>query len=237
MKIPLSFLAVSILSAQIAFAQNSAPQAGAATPAADESRFAQGAILRAELDKTIDAKKAKPGDPVLAKTMDELRSESQLIAPKGAKIVGHIVQAAPHQGESPSTLAIAFDKLELANGSAIPLKVVVQAAAKFETANLAAYDSAGGASIPAGSGGAPNGRGSGGSMSPGMGTGSGAPPSPGATNNPAISGARSISPNAQGVEGISGVSLSVGAAQESIFSSPKHNVKLESGTQMILRAE
>jgi hypothetical protein len=32
-----------------------------------------------------------------------------------------------------------------------------------------------------------------------------------------------------------GVSLSTGAAEDSLLSSQKHNVKLDSGTQMILR--
>jgi hypothetical protein len=34
---------------------------------------------------------------------------------------------------------------------------------------------------------------------------------------------------------MSGVSLSTGATQDSVLTSQKHNVKLDSGTQMILR--
>jgi hypothetical protein len=41
--------------------------------------------------------------------------------------------------------------------------------------------------------------------------------------------------NAQGAIGMSGVSLTAGAAQDSVLSSNKHNIKLESGMQMILR--
>jgi hypothetical protein len=231
-------LLISVFLIATSLAQSSAPQAGAAPNAApaEEARFAEGTILRAELEKTIDAKKAKPGDPVVARTIDELRSESQVIAPKGVRIFGHVVEAAPRQGESPSTLGIAFDKMELGKGSEIPLKAVIQAAAKFESANLVAADS-GGYSAPA-SGGAPSGR-TGGGMPPAMGTGTGGAPNSGAAANPgaAPSEARSIAPNAQGVTGISGVSLSIGAAQDSVFTSPKHNVKLEGGTQMILKVQ
>jgi len=44
-----------------------------------------------------------------------------------------------------------------------------------------------------------------------------------------------LTPNAKGVVGISGLSLSTGSAQDSLLTSQKHNVKLDSGTQMILR--
>jgi hypothetical protein len=85
--------------------------------------------------------------------------------------------------------------------------------------------------------------------SPGRGAYGGTTPNPGGTmpgnaNNPgpaaqdasqtaAINGR--LTPDAQGVVGMSGLSLSTGAAQDSLLSSPKHNVKLDSGTQMILR--
>ncbi len=60
-----------------------------------------------------------------------------------------------------------------------------------------------------------------------------AAPIPDTTTGPATNGR--LSPNAQGVVGISGLSLSTGAAQDSLLTSPKHNVKLDGGTQMILR--
>jgi len=237
MKTLLPFLLLSSLLTAISPAQT--PQSSpAANSAPEQARFAEGTVLRAQLDKTIDTKKAKAGDPILAKTMDELRSGSQLIAPKGAKIFGHVVASAPHQGESPSTLSVAFDKMELANGTEVPLKAVIQAVAKFETASPAGYGSSGGYSAPAPAGGAPSGRSG---MTPGVGNGTNAAPSPGPP--PADAGAApvpssgSISPNAEGVMGMSGVSLSIGAAQESVLTSPKHNVKLEGGTQMILKTE
>jgi hypothetical protein len=56
---------------------------------------------------------------------------------------------------------------------------------------------------------------------------------PDPTSGSATSGR--LTPNAEGVVGISGLSLSTGAAQDSLLTSPKHNVKLDGGTQMILR--
>ena len=46
-----------------------------------------------------------------------------------------------------------------------------------------------------------------------------------------------LSPNAKGVVGISGASLSTDNSLGSVISSQKHNVKLESGMQMILRIQ
>jgi hypothetical protein len=54
---------------------------------------------------------------------------------------------------------------------------------------------------------------------------------------PTQGAAGNISPNAQGVIGMSGVSLSAGPTQDSVLTSEKHTVKLESGTQMILRVQ
>jgi hypothetical protein len=196
------------------------------------SRFAPGTKLRAQLDKTIDAKKVKPGDPVLAKTMDDLESGGKIVAPRGLKIVGHVVAASPHEKGSASRLEIAFDKLDL-GGTEVPMKATVQALAKpVSNAPMASEDTG-----PPQSG-VPMGPGSRG----GMGQPGGAP-NAGTMGNPAgTAGATTpqsgqISLNAEGVLGIPELSLAPGPSQDSVLTSEKHNVKLESGTQMILRVE
>jgi hypothetical protein len=206
--------------------------------------FEPGTELRAELDKTVDAKKVKPGDAVHAKTLDELKSGTEVVAPRGAKIIGHVVAASPHEKETPSRLEIAFDKIELGNGSEIPMKATIQALERPVNNVATGADNAG---YPTGSNppmGAPNRSGGmvpGGITPGGMGQPTAAP-NPGNMGN--AGGARSrsasaggISPNAQGVAGISGVSLVPGPDQDSVLTSEKHNVKLESGTQMILRVQ
>jgi len=206
---------------------------------ASNERFAPGVTFRAELEKTIDAKKASPGDPVLAKTIDELKSGGQVIAPRGARIVGHVVAAAPHEKDSASHLEIAFDKLEVGNGSEIPMKATIQALARPVNYAPVGLDNMGqptGGSTPM----APGGR-SGGMVPAGTGQPAGAP-NPGNMGNAGGMPSQSspgggISPNAEGVTGMSGVSLSAGPSQDSVLTSEKHNVKLESGTQMVLRVQ
>lgn len=232
---------IMLLLAGTSFAQTSNAQpntAAAAEPNA--SRFALGSEIRVQLEKTVDAKKAKPGDPVLAKTMDELKSGTEVIAPRGAKVIGHVVAAAPHEKNSPSSLEIAFDKLEAGNGSEIPLKASIQALEKPAYSAPMPSDNTGGGQQ---AGNAPMGSASSrmGGMTPaGMGQPAGGsnpgyPGNPGTT--PSQSAPSNISPNAQGVIGMSGVSLSAGPAQDSVLTSEKHNVKLDSGTQMVLRTQ
>jgi len=217
-----------------------ATSAPAGTPLSQLSRFAPGTKLRVELDKTIDAKKAKPGDPVLAKTMDDLESGGKVVAPRGLKIVGHVVAASPHEKGSASRLEIAFDKLDLEHGGEVPMKATVQALAKpVSNAPMATQDTGPSTSgVPS----APSTRGGTGQGGGGMGQ-AGGTPNAGTMGNPtgSPSGASvpsgKISLNAEGVLGMPELSLAAGPAQDSILTSEKHNVKLETGTQMILRVE
>lgn len=234
------YLAVTaVLVSGVSLAQNSSPRQSAADqPAVTRMGFAPGTQLRAELDKTVDAKKVKPGDPVQAKTIDELKSGTEVLAPPGARIVGHVVAANPHQKDTASRLEIAFDKVELGNGSEIPMKATIQALAKPVTNVNTGGDYAG----PPVGGSAPMGAAGRGGMQPGGMGQPASPPNPGNMGSPGTTPTQNapsgpISFNAQGVQGMSGVSLSPGPAQDSVLTSEKHNVKLDSGTQMILRVQ
>ncbi len=218
-------------------APNNMPaQTSTAQPQTKMGGFAPGTELRAQLDKTVDAKKAKAGDPVVAKSMDEIKSGTEVVAPRGAKIIGHVVSASPHEKGSPSQLEIAFDKFDLANGSEVPLKAAIRAVQKPPNNELPpSADSGGGTN-----GGNPGAASSG--TPGGMGQRNTAPNSgeqaSTASNMPSSGPAtQSISRNAQGVTGFSGITLNPGPSQDTMFTSEKHNVKLDGGTQMVLRVE
>jgi hypothetical protein len=245
MKKLLNFALISVLLTGISLAQNSAQPSAASESQNTAFRLAPETILRVELAKSVDAKKAKVGDEVMAKTIDDFLSDkNEVLAPKGSRVLGHVAVVSPHQGESASTLGIAFDKIVLKNGTEVGLKASIQAIGPPESNAAAGNDNMG---APANSGGMSP------MSSPGRGAYGGTTPNPAGTmpgnvNNPgpaaqdasqntsqtaAINGR--LTPNAQGVVGMSGLSLSTGAAQDSLLSSAKHNVKLDSGTQMILR--
>lgn len=236
---------VALTAAPISFAQAVqpavAPLPQSTAPAHTQMRAAPGTDLRVELAKTVDAKKAKPGDPVLAKTVDELVAGKQVVSPRGTKIFGHVVSATPRKGDTPSILEIAFDKIELSAESQVPMKAVIQALSKpVEAANPGGNESgepAGGGSM----GSSPMGSPSGGRL------GGGSPPTASTPNNGGLGkensnpGATSASAsgriplNAQGVIGMSDVSLNSTPQGDTTITSQKHNVKLDSGTQMVLR--
>jgi hypothetical protein len=84
---------------------------------------------------TIDAGKAKPGDAVVAKTIQIVRLPEGQVLPKGASVVGHVVESrrftfdpTPYAVQQPSYLSIHFDKIVM-KGSEMPLNVFVRALA------------------------------------------------------------------------------------------------------------
>jgi hypothetical protein len=104
-----------------------APASVAPQPAGIEMHFTPGTLIRAELEKPIDANKAKVGDQVLARTTDDLNSTPPGLATQGCKILGQVVEVMPHQEDSASTLKVAFDKMILKNGSDMALPANIKA--------------------------------------------------------------------------------------------------------------
>src|SRR5215469_738723 len=92
--------------------------------------LASGTTIPATLTKPIDARKARPGDEVAAKTTADVRSESGVVIPRGSRLVGHVTDAkAKTNGDSQSALGIAFDHAVLRNGQQVPLNASIKALA------------------------------------------------------------------------------------------------------------
>jgi hypothetical protein len=242
MKKMLGCLVAGVWLTGVSFSQNAGqPQASGTAPASVAPQqsallmqFTPGTLIRAELERPIDAKKAKVGDQVLAKTTDDLNSTPPGLATKGCKIIGHVVEVVPHQGDSISTLKIVFDKMILKNGSDMPLPATIKAigfADQFDPATnsemITQMGNGPGVRTAPPTGGV-------------MGAGSGTPSQYGGERLPTGTSKNADAKlpfNAKGTIGMSGVELSAGPAQDSVLTSKKHNVKLENGMQMILRAD
>ncbi len=107
----------------------------------NSASLASGTTMNAALSRPVDAKKNKPGDPVMARTTQATQSDGQVVIPKGTQLVGHVSQAqARSKSQSESALGIVFDKAILKNGQQVPLNVTIQALA---TASTMASSSAG----------------------------------------------------------------------------------------------
>ena len=201
-------------------------------PSASDNSFkvAPGALIPAELVKSLDSKKVKEGDPVSAKVSMDLLSGGKIAIPRESKLVGHVTEAKGRgRGESESTLGVIFDGLILKNGQQVPLHAIVQAVGAPITSVAAGENeripTAGSPNVNAGGvyGGMPN---------PQMPRGSGSPQDSGPGN---VAKVQPLPPNATGVVGISGLTLRNISSVSSVLASEKKNVKLDSGTQLLLR--
>ena len=245
MRNQLLFIFGSAILTATCWAQN-APEASRGTAALQtqpQTRLPAGTVIPAELSKSVDAKKLKPGDKVEAKTSMDLLSHGQVVIPRNSKIVGHVTDAKPHSKESPhSKVAIAFDQIAIKDKQTLPMQAEIQAIGR---PLQSAAPQTGMAPMSEGAGMPPSG---GPGTSGPMGTGDPSPHAPQTTAQlPAgnASGASSpataamtapLAPTSKGVVGMDGVSLS-NRGQASVISSEKENVHLENGTQLILRTQ
>ncbi len=225
-------VAISLCDVQRASATPQADNTPAASSLSggDQTSGDEGAIRGAfptVLVKPLDSKKLKDGDQVVCQTTAVLHARSGMVIPSKSKVIGQVTEAkARSKGDSESSLAIAFDKIQLPNGKDLPFKGVLQAVAPSLGTNTGPDT---GAAAP---GTIPNGRGADMSTMP--------PPS----NGPALGNTGMhpqdhtgthplITSQSTGVLGIPNLQMDKG----SVLTSSGKEVKLDSGTQMLIRAE
>jgi hypothetical protein len=238
---------------------------GNAAGAGDASTvLSSGTTLQAELTKSVDAKKAKSGDQVTAKLTQDVKSNGKVVLHKGSKLVGHVTEAqAKDKQNAESKLGIAFDKAVLKGGQEVAFNSMIQALAPpaqgalsvagDESGNLGAGMGSGGGAMGGGrsAGAGPLGGSVGGVTSTagsavggvantaGSVTSSTAGAVNGSVNNTVGAAATGTFNSAtRGVVGMPGLALNTAAAssaQGSVISSASRNVKLDSGTQMVLQ--
>ena len=116
----------------------SATSAASAQNGQANASLGSGTAINAELTAPVDSKKAKPGDPVAARTTEPTKSNGKTVIPKGSKLVGHVTQASARaKGDSESAVGIVFDKAILKNGQEVPLNVAIQALASAQSTAVA----------------------------------------------------------------------------------------------------
>jgi len=222
-----------------------APQAGSTSaPGGAPTRIAPGSVIPVSLTKTIDAKKVKTGDEVVAKVTQDMKTNGgEVLVPKDTKVMGHVTEAQPrNKDQKESQVGIAFDRAVMKDGSAMQIPMSIQAIIGQQNDQNSSGSGSGETASPARGASA----GTTGSSRGGMG-GSAPASTPSAsagtadTPGDAQAGKSSrppITAQTEGVVGISDLKLSraaSNAADGSVVSSEKNNVKLESGTMMLLR--
>jgi hypothetical protein len=210
-----------------------------------------GAAIRASVTSSIDSKKIKPGDIVTARTVNAVKVDGQTVIPSGSKLVGHVTHAsARSKGDSFSSVGIVFDKALLKHGEEIPLSVSIQAIAspqQIATAASSAAEMDSGYMRAAGSA-SPSRPGTPSNMAPPAGSASGNVTNTVAntdTNNAtsgkgAVGGLDSngqLTVDSRGVFGLEGIGLAagtIGAEHSTVITSTGKEVRLDSGTQLLL---
>lgn len=218
------------------------------TTSTQPARIAAGSVIPVQLTKSVDAKKAKMGDEVDVRVTQDMKAQSgQVLMPKDTRIVGHVTEVQGRTKEQKeSQLGITFDHAVLKEGGDVPLPASIQAVIAPPSQNP---DNSGSGAAPSQAPSGGNSSAAGGSRPAMSGGGGSSPQAPasyptggdqsgGAANTPNSP----ITSSTQGVIGISNYKLSTpgdvtqgSSSRGSVVSSEKSNVKLESGTLMLLR--
>ncbi|MBZ5659914.1 MAG: hypothetical protein LAO08_05850 [Acidobacteriia bacterium] len=239
-----------------------AGSASASTNAGKNSAsIANGTKIDAALVKPLDAKRNKPGDPVEARTTQDVKQDGKVVLKKGTPLMGHVTQAqARADGQAQSQLGVVFDRAIPRKGEEVPFSATIQALAVAQSATTAAAGaddvmSSGGA-MGGMSGGARSGGGLVGGVASTAGATAGTVVNTSSTVSSATGGtlntvsrstgavggltsAGQLASNSSGVFGLQGLSLDSAASsatQGSMIVSSTKNVHLDSGTQMLLSA-
>jgi hypothetical protein len=235
--------------AAIALAGLFATEAAAQAPVPSETTgsaasLAGGTVLNAMLNSSIDSKKAKPGEQIIAHTTEAVKStDGRMILPNGTKIIGHVTQASARaNGQGQAMLAILFDKAVLKDKQEIPLNVVIQAIAAPAQSAPPAFNDSGRATAGAGSSAPSNNPSVSGSRGARP---EGTPPAdsyptgnPNATNGGESNSGGPLPANMKGVYGLDGVRISANANGEgTVLTSTAKNVHLDGGTRLLLTVQ
>ena len=123
-----------------------------------------------ELEGKLDSKSARPGDPVVLKTSQKIKTADGMEIPKGSRLVGHVTEVQAHaKGQSESRMGLAFDRVEMKDGQSLAVHSMIEsvepnpsATAAASMANEDAFSAPmGGGGMSAGAGGAARGAGGG----------------------------------------------------------------------------
>jgi hypothetical protein len=256
-------LLVSVALAQGAAseAQGAAAGSAAANSGATSAGLEAGTAVEASLSKSIDAKKAKPGDAVEARVEKDVKSAGRVVVPKGAKLLGHVTQAqAREKGNAVSELGIAFDHAVLKNGGTVAFQGVIRSlSAAPQVSGSAADDTMASTGAPGYAGSSPTmgepARSPAGTAVSGLGSAAG---SVAGTAGSAVSGAAGAAADAAGsagaglgatgagavgasvpgIRGLPGLQIDAAASTATngtVIVSHSRNVHLDSGTQLVIQ--
>lgn len=217
---------VVLIASSLCVAQGAAGgQSSPANGTSDSNSSAIRGTFAASLAKSIDSKKLKEGDEISAKTVSTMRTGDGIMIPGGSKVIGHVTQAkARSKGDAESSLGITFDKVEVSGGKQIPINGALQAVGPN----------------PSESSGPDTGAAGGNNMNAGGQGGYGEMSGPASTTDQMRlqqqggqkGGGKILTPKSTGVVGIKNLQL-----DNSVLTSPGKEIKLDMGSQLMIKAQ
>lgn len=107
-----------------------AAQPAQSTANAPEAENEQLRPVTGELEKKLDTKNAKAGDPVVVKTTEKATIADGIEIPKGSKIMGHVTDVQAHSSSNENArVTLQFDQAQLKGGQTLPIRTVLESVA------------------------------------------------------------------------------------------------------------
>jgi len=132
-------VAALLVAASLCYGQDSSPTQSQASAAAPTPNAIGHGAFPVKLTKTWDSSKLKEGDAVEAETSGAFKLPDGTLVPKGSKLTGHVTTAKAHaKGDPESELAVAFQKLDVANGKELNIKGMVRLCFRRRTKSIPA---------------------------------------------------------------------------------------------------
>ena len=239
---------MKLLAAAFVVAGLCAATAAAQTPTPSENTSSDaslsgGTVVTAALNSSIDSKKAKPGDQIVAHITEAVKSsDGRTILPNGTKLIGHVTKASARtNGQGEAMLALQFEKVVLKDKQEMPLNVVIQAvAAPAQAASTFSSDteratSPSSAGMPSSN---PSMSGSRGARQEGASPAPQQYPNDNGTSTRDTDSSGPLPANTRGVYGLQGVQISPNANGEgTVLTSTGKNVHLDGGTRLLLAVQ
>ena len=110
----LSLICVIFASAQIIQTRSTASATAETSTTANTSviNLENETRVSAELEKSLDVRKAHVGDEVVLKTTQAIKSDGRVIVEKGARLFGRVTEVAKNSNSGASRIGILFNRLE-----------------------------------------------------------------------------------------------------------------------------
>src|SRR5258707_1029233 len=81
-----------------------------------------GTVVPLRMDTALNSNSSRVGDRFTATVFRSVLVDGRATLPEGAKVEGHVTGISPgDRGRGPGSIAVAFDRIALANGTTIPI--------------------------------------------------------------------------------------------------------------------